>query len=103
MPRAADLGRKMKARFGVGIVQYAPLAYDVAWAMIEAMKKADSTDPNRNVDMLRGNTFIVLALFLQWQVHSFRRSLLRRSANHPGHSGVCGYMPLQRPQAALYS
>jgi branched-chain amino acid transport system substrate-binding protein len=57
MPRAAELDRKMKARFGVGIVQYAPLAYDASWALIHAMKKANSTDPRIYTDALRNNTF----------------------------------------------
>ncbi len=33
-----------KARFG-SVLQYAPLFYDATWMAIEAMKKADSTDP----------------------------------------------------------
>ncbi|MBN3753731.1 branched-chain amino acid ABC transporter substrate-binding protein [Paraburkholderia sp. Tr-20389] len=57
MPRAAELDRKMKARFGVGIVQYAPLAYDASWALIHAMQKANSTDPKIYTDALRTNTF----------------------------------------------
>jgi branched-chain amino acid transport system substrate-binding protein len=57
MPRAAELDAKLKARFGVGIVQFAPLAYDAAWAMINAMKTADSTDPKNVIDALRTNAF----------------------------------------------
>lgn len=57
MPRAAELDAKLKARFGVGIVQFAPLAYDAAWAMINAMKAADSTDPKQYIKALRTNSF----------------------------------------------
>ncbi|WP_322068811.1 branched-chain amino acid ABC transporter substrate-binding protein [Paraburkholderia bannensis] len=57
MPRAADLDGKLKARFGSGIVHYAPLAYDAAWAMINAMKQADSTDPKQYVNVLRTGSF----------------------------------------------
>jgi branched-chain amino acid transport system substrate-binding protein len=57
MPRAAELDAKLKARFGVGIVQFAPLAYDAAWAMINAMKAADSTDPKQYINALRTNSF----------------------------------------------
>ncbi|WP_233857668.1 branched-chain amino acid ABC transporter substrate-binding protein [Paraburkholderia sp. HD33-4] len=57
MPRGMELDRKMQARFGVGIVQYAPLAYDASWALINAMKKADSTDPSRFGEALRNSTF----------------------------------------------
>ncbi|MEM5368406.1 branched-chain amino acid ABC transporter substrate-binding protein [Paraburkholderia azotifigens] len=57
MPRAAELDAKLKSRFGVGIVQFAPLAYDAAWAMINAMKSADSTDPQQYIKALRTNYF----------------------------------------------
>ncbi|SAK75581.1 extracellular ligand-binding receptor [Caballeronia hypogeia] len=57
MPRAAELDAKLKARFGVGIVQFAPLAYDAAWAMINAMKASDSTDPKKYIKALRTNAF----------------------------------------------
>ncbi|MGF6735900.1 ABC-type branched-subunit amino acid transport system substrate-binding protein [Paraburkholderia youngii] len=56
MPRAAELGAKLKARFGGGIVQFAPLAYDAPWAMTNAMKSADWTDPNQDIDTLRTNS-----------------------------------------------
>ncbi|WP_368623242.1 hypothetical protein [Paraburkholderia sp. BR13444] len=49
--------KRMKARFNVGIVQYAPLAYDASWAMIDAMKNADSTDPRKYLETLRSRTF----------------------------------------------
>ncbi len=57
MPRAAELDAKLKTRFGVGIVQFAPLAYDAAWAMINAMQAAGSTDPKKYIDALRKISF----------------------------------------------
>jgi branched-chain amino acid transport system substrate-binding protein len=39
------------AKYGE-IKQYAPYFYDGAWAMIEAMKKADSADPAKFVPMI---------------------------------------------------
>ncbi|MBC8748619.1 MULTISPECIES: branched-chain amino acid ABC transporter substrate-binding protein [Paraburkholderia] len=57
MPRAAELDATMKARFGTGIVQFAPLAYDAAWAMMNAMKKADSTDPRTYLSSLHAISF----------------------------------------------
>ncbi|WP_233857628.1 branched-chain amino acid ABC transporter substrate-binding protein [Paraburkholderia sp. HD33-4] len=57
MPRAAELETKMKARFGVGIVQYAPQSYDATWALINAMKKADSTDPKKYLPVLHTVSF----------------------------------------------
>ncbi|MGU7774505.1 branched-chain amino acid ABC transporter substrate-binding protein [Burkholderia sp. MR1-5-21] len=57
MPRGADLDKKMKARYGVGIVQFAPQAYDASWAVINAMKKADSTDPKKYIEVLRDISF----------------------------------------------
>ncbi|MEM5368426.1 branched-chain amino acid ABC transporter substrate-binding protein [Paraburkholderia azotifigens] len=57
MPRAAELESKMKAKFGTGIVQFAPQAYDATWAIINAMKKADSTDPKKYLSALQTNSF----------------------------------------------
>ncbi|VXC65955.1 Extracellular ligand-binding receptor [Burkholderia sp. 8Y] len=57
MPKAAELDSKLKARFGVGIVQFAPLAYDASWAMINAMKDANSTDPKDYIGSLRTVSF----------------------------------------------
>jgi branched-chain amino acid transport system substrate-binding protein len=57
MPRAAELESKMKAQYGAGIVQFAPQAYDATWALINAMKKADSTDPKKYLAALQSNSF----------------------------------------------
>jgi branched-chain amino acid transport system substrate-binding protein len=57
LPRAADLEKKIQARFGTGIVQFAPQAYDATWAIINAMKKADSTDPQKYVSVLPNVSF----------------------------------------------
>ncbi|SAL81127.1 extracellular ligand-binding receptor [Caballeronia arvi] len=57
MPRAAELDTKLKAKFGTGIVQFAPQAYDATWAIINAMKKADSTDPKKYLSALQANSF----------------------------------------------
>ena len=53
LARAAELDQKMRTRFGTGIVQFAPLAYDAAWAMINAMKAANSTNPREYLRTLR--------------------------------------------------
>ncbi|MBI3545585.1 MAG: branched-chain amino acid ABC transporter substrate-binding protein [Gammaproteobacteria bacterium] len=44
MPGGRQFKEKFTAKYGV-IQNYAPYAYDAAWAMVEAMKKADSTEP----------------------------------------------------------
>ncbi|APV48953.1 branched chain amino acid ABC transporter substrate-binding protein [Betaproteobacteria bacterium GR16-43] len=44
------------AKYGE-IKQYAPYFYDGAWAMIEAMKKADSTDPAKFVPVISQVSF----------------------------------------------
>ncbi len=44
MPGGKEFKQKFTAKYGV-IQNYAPYAYDAAWAMIEAMKKADSAEP----------------------------------------------------------
>jgi branched-chain amino acid transport system substrate-binding protein len=36
---------KIKAKFGVPVVAYAPQSYDATWALIKAMQAANSTDP----------------------------------------------------------
>ncbi|MEK6420854.1 MAG: branched-chain amino acid ABC transporter substrate-binding protein [Burkholderia gladioli] len=57
MPQAAALDAKLAARFGTGIVQFAPLAYDAAWAMIHAMQAAGSAAPSRYLPALRALSF----------------------------------------------
>ena len=44
MPGGREFRQKFTAKYGV-IQNYAPYAYDAAWTMIEAMKKADSAEP----------------------------------------------------------
>jgi branched-chain amino acid transport system substrate-binding protein len=36
---------KMKAKYNEGVVAYSPSAYDATWVLINAMQKANSTDP----------------------------------------------------------
>ena len=44
MPKGAEFKQKFEAKYGQ-IQLYAPYAYDAAYVMIEAMKRANSTDP----------------------------------------------------------
>ena len=44
MPKGAEFKQKFEAKYGQ-IQLYAPYAYDAAYVMVEAMKRADSTDP----------------------------------------------------------
>ncbi|MBS3936602.1 MAG: branched-chain amino acid ABC transporter substrate-binding protein [Sulfuritalea sp.] len=46
-----------KARFNVEPILYAPFTYDAAMLMIEAMKKADSTDPAKFLPALAASDF----------------------------------------------
>lgn len=57
MPRGKDLEKKMKAKFGVGIISFAPFAYDATWAAVNAMVKANSTDPKQYLAALKGISF----------------------------------------------
>lgn len=45
MPGGADFASRYKAKFNIDIQLYAPYAYDATRVMLEAMKKAGSTDP----------------------------------------------------------
>ncbi len=44
MPKGAEFKQKFEAKYGQ-IQLYAPYAYDAAYVMVEAMKRANSTDP----------------------------------------------------------
>lgn len=45
MPRGLAFEQKLKDKFGTGVVQSSPFAYDATWAAINAMVKAQSADP----------------------------------------------------------
>ncbi len=51
MPGGKQFKEKFNAKYGV-IQNYAPYAYDAAWAMVEAMKKADSAEPAKYLAQL---------------------------------------------------
>jgi branched-chain amino acid transport system substrate-binding protein len=40
-----EFDNKMKAKYNEGVVAYSPSAYDATWVLINAMQKANSTDP----------------------------------------------------------
>ncbi len=46
MPKGTDFKQKFEAKYGQ-IQLYAPYAYDAAYVMVDAMKRADSTDPEK--------------------------------------------------------
>lgn len=45
MKTGREFDEKMKAKYKEGVVAYAPSAYDATWVLINAMQKANSTDP----------------------------------------------------------
>jgi branched-chain amino acid transport system substrate-binding protein len=45
MKTGQEFDRRMKAKYNEGVVAYAPAAYDATWVLINAMQKANSTDP----------------------------------------------------------
>jgi branched-chain amino acid transport system substrate-binding protein len=51
-----DFKAQFNAKYGE-IKQYAPYFYDGAWAIVEAMKKADSADPAKFMPMIGGVSF----------------------------------------------
>jgi branched-chain amino acid transport system substrate-binding protein len=52
MAGGAGFKTRFKARFNTDIQLYAPYAYDAARVMIDAMKRANSTDPSRYLPLL---------------------------------------------------
>ncbi|MEO8628826.1 MAG: branched-chain amino acid ABC transporter substrate-binding protein [Betaproteobacteria bacterium] len=54
MPGGKAFADKYKAKFNIDIQLYAPYAYDAAQVMLEAMQKADSTDPAKYLPALAG-------------------------------------------------
>ncbi|WP_326491257.1 hypothetical protein [Paraburkholderia sp. HD33-4] len=45
MKTGREFDEKMKKKYNEGVVAYAPAAYDATWVLINAMIKANSTDP----------------------------------------------------------
>src|SRR5262245_42881658 len=57
MPGGKAFAEKYKAKFNIDIQLYAPYAYDSMNVILEAMKKADSSDPAKYLPALAGITF----------------------------------------------
>ncbi|MFG0849431.1 branched-chain amino acid ABC transporter substrate-binding protein [Pseudomonas sp. FYR_2] len=57
MPRGAAFEQKLKDKFGVGVVQSSPAAYDATWAAINAMVKAGSDDPKVYLPVLKSQSY----------------------------------------------
>ncbi|MFJ4353921.1 branched-chain amino acid ABC transporter substrate-binding protein [Pseudomonas sp. NPDC089428] len=57
MPKGAAFEQKLKDKFGVGVVQSSPAAYDATWAAINAMVKAGSADPKVYLPVLKTETY----------------------------------------------
>lgn len=57
MPKGAAFEQKLKDKFGVGVVQSSPAAYDATWAAISAMVKAGSADPKTYLPVLKRESY----------------------------------------------
>jgi branched-chain amino acid transport system substrate-binding protein len=57
MPGGKGFAEKYKAKFNIEIQLYAPYAYDSMNVLLEAMKKADSSDPAKYLPALAGITY----------------------------------------------
>jgi branched-chain amino acid transport system substrate-binding protein len=57
MPGGKGFADKYKAKFNIDIQLYAPYAYDAMNVILEAMKKADSTEPGKYLPTLAGITY----------------------------------------------
>ncbi|AXF23196.1 branched chain amino acid ABC transporter substrate-binding protein [Burkholderia pyrrocinia] len=49
--------QKMKAKYNEGVVAYSPSAYDATWVLINAMQKANSTDPKVYAPLIKSVSF----------------------------------------------
>jgi branched-chain amino acid transport system substrate-binding protein len=57
LPQGKDFGGRYEKAFGTMAQTYAPFGYDAAWAAINAMKKAGSTDPKVYLPVLKKISF----------------------------------------------
>jgi len=57
MPKGAAFEQKLKDKYGVGVVQSSPAAYDATWAAITAMVKAQSDDPAIYLPVLKTSSY----------------------------------------------
>ncbi|GAB7531431.1 branched-chain amino acid ABC transporter substrate-binding protein [Pseudomonas sp. 3A(2025)] len=57
MPKGAAFEQKLKDKFGMGVVQSSPAAYDATWAAISAMVKAQSADPAVYLPVLKTSSY----------------------------------------------
>jgi branched-chain amino acid transport system substrate-binding protein len=57
MPGGKGFADKYKAKFNIDIQLYAPYAYDSMNVILEAMKKADSTEPGKYLPALAGISY----------------------------------------------
>lgn len=56
MPKGTDFKQKFEAKYGQ-IQLYAPYAYDAAYVLVDAMKRANSTDPEKYLPELGKTSF----------------------------------------------
>ncbi|MBV7547360.1 branched-chain amino acid ABC transporter substrate-binding protein [Pseudomonas sp. PDM26] len=57
MPKGAAFEQKLKDKYGMGVVQSSPAAYDATWAAINAMVKAQSDDPAVYLPVLKSSSY----------------------------------------------
>ncbi|RAR52617.1 amino acid/amide ABC transporter substrate-binding protein (HAAT family) [Paraburkholderia unamae] len=58
MKQGKEFDAKMKAKYNEGVVAYAPAAYDATWVLVNAMKKANSTDPKVYGPLIKTESFV---------------------------------------------
>ncbi|WP_018150790.1 branched-chain amino acid ABC transporter substrate-binding protein [Leeia oryzae] len=57
MPKGAQFDKKLKQKYGQGVLQYSPFAYDATWTAITAMVNANSAEPAKFLSALKKVTF----------------------------------------------
>ena len=58
MPRGAAFEKKYTDRFHVPIQTYSPFAYDAVYIIVDAMKRANSTDPQKIASKMRDTDYV---------------------------------------------
>ena len=57
MAKGADFEKAYKARFNTGVQIYAPFTYDSVYVIVDAMKRANSTDHAAILAQMQGTNY----------------------------------------------
>ncbi|MCX5544222.1 branched-chain amino acid ABC transporter substrate-binding protein [Paraburkholderia sp. CNPSo 3076] len=69
MPRGTAFEKKYTERFHVPIQTYSPFAYDAVYIIVDAMKRANSTDPQKISAEMQGTNYVGVLGRTQFDQH----------------------------------